>query len=96
MWNARGRNSRVGAIRSKALERMDDATGVLVPAGDSNAMAEAVVALITNGESRRYLGENAWRDARERFDLNRQVEGYLAWFRTIIDGWNGYAVCDAD
>jgi glycosyltransferase involved in cell wall biosynthesis len=74
-------------------EQVTSATGVLVPAGDAHAMAEAVIALLTNNEARRLLGENAVKDARERFDLNQQVQGYLEWYGSIIADWN-HAVSD--
>jgi glycosyltransferase involved in cell wall biosynthesis len=74
-------------------EQVTSATGVLVPAGDAHEMTEAVIALLTNNEARRLLGENAVKDARERFDLNQQVEGYLEWYGSIIADWN-HAVSD--
>jgi glycosyltransferase involved in cell wall biosynthesis len=85
----------VGAVGSNMLERLEHATGVLVPAGNADAMAEAVVVLLTNSESRRLLGENAARDVRERFDLNQQIECYLAWYRTI-DDWHRHAMSESD
>ena len=59
-------------------------------------MADAVHALLTNSASRRILRENAVSDARERFDSNRQIECHLAWYRAIIDDWNGHAVSHAE
>ena len=78
-------------VRTGALNRLERATGLLVAAGDAEAMAASVVALLGDGALRRRLGDNAARDVRDRFDLNRQVESYLAWYRTIIEHWNGYA-----
>jgi glycosyltransferase involved in cell wall biosynthesis len=75
------------ALRSGIPERVDGSTSVLVPAGVPDAMADAVVALLECGELRQRLGDQAARDARRRFDVNRQVERYLAWYRTIIGDW---------
>jgi glycosyltransferase involved in cell wall biosynthesis len=86
----------VDAVYSNMLERLEHATGVLVPAGDASAMAGAVVALLMNNGPRRLLGANAVRDVRQRFDLNQQIESYLAWYRTIIDDWHRYAMSDSD
>ena len=83
------RPAHAGAFAQRERTGLEHATGVLVPAGDADAMAEAVVALLGARVPRRLLGDNAVRDVRERFDLNRQVECYLAWYRTIIDDWNG-------
>jgi glycosyltransferase involved in cell wall biosynthesis len=88
--------AQIDAIRTNAFERLERATGVLVPAGDADAMADAVLALLTNSASRRILGENAVSDARDRFDSNRQIECHLAWYRAIIDDWNGHAVSHAE
>jgi hypothetical protein len=106
VWDAgsggrRGRDSRADQIRgggrlcSKTPGRLEHATGILVPPGDARATAEAVVGLLTNTESRRLLSEHAVRDVRERFDLNQQIECYLAWYRTIIDDWHRHAMSDS-
>ena len=79
-----------GGLPTFDLNRYElgDATGVLVAPGDAEAMAEGVIALLTNDFSRSRLGENAANDARERFDLQRQVSRYLEWYQTIIENWN--------
>lgn len=59
----------------------DQATGFLVPPGDAKAMAETTVALLTDEKLHRRLAENAARDARTRFRLDRQVEDYLEFYK---------------
>ena len=49
-------------------------TGILVPAGDVTAMADAAVALLNERRRARILGGSAARDVRERFGWNRLVE----------------------
>ena len=71
----------------KSEIRNTDATGVLVPQGDADGMAEGIVVLLTNNALRRQLIENAARDVCNRFDLNRQVEAYLTWYQEIIEDW---------
>jgi glycosyltransferase involved in cell wall biosynthesis len=78
-------------VRNGTGSALDGATGMLVPAADAIAMANAVSALLTEEGARTQLGRNAVRDARSRFDLDRQVERYLEWYRTIIEHWNGHA-----
>ena len=51
-------------------------------------MGDAVVALLKDDIVRNRLSENAARDARERFDLDRQVEAYLEWYKCIDEQWN--------
>jgi glycosyltransferase involved in cell wall biosynthesis len=77
------------AVRAGAIARLGRATGVLVPPADAPAMAEAAGALLDAPVSRQRLGENAVIDARERFDQERQVEAYLAWYHDIIRDWHG-------
>lgn len=84
----------LGAVRNRALQELERATGMVVPIGDAHAMAEAADALLAHDDVRHLLARNAASDARERFDVNRQVECYLAWYRTIISDSNPHAVSD--
>jgi glycosyltransferase involved in cell wall biosynthesis len=67
---------------------IDEATGLLVPPGDSEAMAAAIEGLLSDEVLRRQLGENAAKDARCRFDMERQVEAYLDWYQEILERQN--------
>jgi glycosyltransferase involved in cell wall biosynthesis len=59
------------------------ATGSLVPPEDPEALAVALADLVADAPRRRRLGENAARDARERFDLERQVDAHLALYDEV-------------
>jgi glycosyltransferase involved in cell wall biosynthesis len=83
------------AVRAGAAGRADGATGVLVAAADAPAMASAAVALLEHGVMRMAIGENAARDARVRFDRDRQVDDYLAWYHEILDDWRDGTPRDA-
>lgn len=61
-------------------------TGFLVPSGDVEAMAEHIMTLLTDDLLYRQISLNAAQDARERFDLNRQVDSYVEWYQTIVEG----------
>jgi glycosyltransferase involved in cell wall biosynthesis len=63
----------------------DEATGVLVPGGDAQAMASGIEQLLNDDSLRRRLGENAALDAAKRFDLQGQAEGFLAWYQEIMN-----------
>jgi glycosyltransferase involved in cell wall biosynthesis len=63
----------------------NEATGVLVPPQDADAMAAAIERLLTNDPLRARLGQNAAADARARFDLNRQVDDFLCWYAELVD-----------
>jgi glycosyltransferase involved in cell wall biosynthesis len=52
----------------------DGADGLLVPVGDVNALAEAVVSLLGDESRRRAFGERASDAARGRFDIARTIE----------------------
>ena len=63
----------------------DDVTGRLVPPEDAEAMAEAIIILLTDEALRRRLGYGAGQDAQIRFGLSRQVDTYLEWYRAIVE-----------
>ena len=67
-----------------SLPTIGKATGVLVPPGDLPRMAEAMRALLRKPELREALGDNAAKDARERFDLRKQVDEMLGWYQQIL------------
>lgn len=62
----------------------EQATGVLVGAGDADAMARAAVILLTDEDLRQQLGDNAAADARVRFNIERQVTTFLEWYAEIL------------
>ena len=67
----------------------DAATGVLVAPGDAAGMAEATVAILRDDATRRRLGANGAADAADRFDLERQLDETVAWYREIVADWRG-------
>lgn len=71
-------------IKDLETHGASEATGVLVAAEDSEQLARAVLPLLRQPELARQLGDNAARDARDRFDLARQCDAYLDWFRVIL------------
>ena len=56
----------------------DGDTGLLVPAKDHEALARGIVTLLKNASLRQQMGEAALRRARERFTVERMVEGTAA------------------
>jgi len=67
----------------------DGITGFLVPPGDAKGMAEAIIMLLTDDALRMRFERNAVKDAQRRFDLNRQVDDYLGWYREILETLQG-------
>ena len=61
-------------------EQITSETGVVVPPNDADALACGIRQLLDDAARRRQFGENAARDSRERFDLRRQADEYLAWY----------------
>ena len=62
----------------------DEATGFLAPSGDAQRLAQGMEHLLHDEALCSRLGENAARDARERFGLDKQAERYLSWYREIL------------
>lgn len=75
----------VGGVPEQ-IKTTGDATGVLVPRGDSAAMAAAVETLLADAGARARLAANAVADVKARFTLDRQVGAYLSWYEEILDG----------
>lgn len=61
-------------------------TGFLVPPGDSQALADALVMLAGDPELRRRVGTAAQADALQRFSLARHVEDMTALYDSLIKG----------
>jgi glycosyltransferase involved in cell wall biosynthesis len=70
-----------GPIRAVPV---DQATGVLVQAGDAATLRNAIWVLLQNPDLVSRLGANARRDALLRFNRDRQVHEYLAWYTEIL------------
>lgn len=62
----------------------EEATGVLVEAGDAERMAVAAENLLKQRDLLRQLSSNAVRDVRARFDLVEQVDSMLEWYRRAM------------
>ena len=67
---------------------LDQATGVLVGPGDAAGMGEAVAHLLGDVPTRAALAANAAEDARARFDVDRQIDATITWYREIIAAWH--------
>jgi glycosyltransferase involved in cell wall biosynthesis len=69
-----------------AREIIDDSqTGRLVPVGDLEALANAIVELLSDPPERERLSENARRAVRERFSLEGMVAATEQVYRQVLD-----------
>ncbi len=57
---------------------VDRETGLLVPPRDHEAMARAIVALLTDERARRAMASAGFRRVRERFSVERMVQGHAS------------------
>jgi len=64
-----------------------EATGVLVDQGVAEGMAAAATTILADPGLRAALSANAARDAAGRFDLQRQLDDTIDWYREIIADW---------
>jgi glycosyltransferase involved in cell wall biosynthesis len=62
----------------------DGRTGFLVAPGDPHALAERLTQLLSDPVLRARMGGEAAAAARRQFDLDRQADAYLAWYRELI------------
>jgi len=56
----------------------------MMPMGDADAMADTITRLVDDEILLRRLSANAVRDVRQRFDLSRQIENYLNWYKQLV------------
>ncbi|WP_279165375.1 glycosyltransferase [Thermus scotoductus] len=63
----------------------DGKSGVLVPPGDVEALAEAILRLAGDVHLRRQLGQEAFKQARERFDVSVMVKGYETLYEVLLE-----------
>lgn len=73
--------TRVDGVPEVVLE---GETGLLVPARDSAALAEAIVRLLGDPERRRAMGEAASRYVRERYSVDAMATGMLAVYEKLL------------
>jgi glycosyltransferase involved in cell wall biosynthesis len=62
----------------------DKATGILVAPSNAERFARAITVLLGDHRLRRRIGDNACRDAHQRFDLHQQCRAYVQWYEEIL------------
>ena len=62
----------------------DERTGFLVPAGNARALADRLTLLLSDNKRRQCMGILAAEAARGRFDLQRQADAYLDWYKELV------------
>jgi glycosyltransferase involved in cell wall biosynthesis len=63
---------------------IDEVTGLLVPPGESEPLAQAIVDLLTNPAKCRRLGQSAQARAHEQFSLQRQIEETAGLYEQLL------------
>jgi len=61
----------------------DGVTGLLVPPRDHHAMADAIVALVSNEQRRRAMGEAGFARVNEKFTVERMIAGTAAVYARV-------------
>jgi L-malate glycosyltransferase len=73
--------TRVGGLPEVVV---DGETGFLVPPRDHEALADRIVMLLKDDARRARMGDAALKRARERFTMDRMVEGTLATYERLL------------
>ena len=63
----------------------DGQTGFLVPVGNARALAERLTQLLSDNDLTQRMGRSAAEAARRQFDLQRQAEAYLSWYKELVE-----------
>ena len=63
----------------------DGRTGFLVPVGNARALAEGLTQLLSDTDLAQRMGRSAAEAARRQFDLQRQAEAYLGWYKELVE-----------
>jgi glycosyltransferase involved in cell wall biosynthesis len=71
----------VGGIPEQITESQ---TGHLTPPGDAAAFADAILALLRSPDRLRHMAASALAAARQRFDLQAQVDAYLTLYKEVL------------
>jgi len=74
--------SAVGGIPEQVVH---ESSGLLVPPKDSQAMAAALDRLLADGNLRDRMGQQAAERARRFFDLRREAQAYLDYYKEMIE-----------
>jgi len=72
-----------GAVGGPPEAVLHDETGLVVPARDSSAVAEAVICLLADPKRRAKLGQAARRRALEHFSWDRAADEFEALLREL-------------
>lgn len=88
-----GRAVVASAVGGMAEVITPDADGLLVPAGDAPALAEAVIGLLRDLPQARQLGEAARRTISERLEPSRIARQTLQWYAQTIAIWRRRQEC---
>ena len=64
----------------------DGEVGVLVPARDSDALAEAIITLLSDSDKRQQLGEQGHNRVRHEFSITSTVDQYIQIYTEIATG----------
>jgi glycosyltransferase involved in cell wall biosynthesis len=74
----------ITTLEKEGASGADHPTGILVAPSDAEEMGAAIETLLMNQELRGRLGDNAAKDARERFNLRKQADRYLTWYEELL------------
>lgn len=75
---------RIRLVRLRRLFNMKGMNGLLVPPGDARVMADAIKRLISDGELRTRLGQQAGQDAMQKHSWDKYLSGLEDLYYSLI------------
>jgi glycosyltransferase involved in cell wall biosynthesis len=73
--------SRIGGVPESVI---DGETGILVPARNSDSLADAIVTLLANSDLRRWMGRQGRAHVERRFDWRCTLEDMSTLYRSVV------------
>jgi len=74
-------------VVATAVGGIPEQTGFLIPPVDADVMADRIIKLLMDEDLCQHFAHQAVELAKRCFDLDHQMDSYLAWYVEILKSW---------